>query len=123
MSGKLALELLSVADGSINAVNERGRRAYISVYTHTYYTRIVFVTPVFPASSETIENVLPTGTCTCVVTGVMSVFSEEHLWSGTKEINGRQQRACSERLRKTSQIEGLVKGREGRKHYYSNSTD
>lgn len=113
MSGKLALELLSVADGSINAVNERGRRAYISVYTHTYYTRIVFVTPVFPASSETIENVLPTGTCTCVVTGVMSVFSEEHLWSGTKEINGRQQSVLRKAQKDiTDRGEGERKGRK-----------
>lgn len=61
-----------------------------SKHTHT-------VTTVFPASSETIENVLSdrNSVCVCVCAGVIiSVFSSEHLWSGLcKQTSGSRERA------------------------------
>lgn len=57
----------------------------------------------------------------------MNEFSGEHLCSGPCKQTSDRQRACSERLRKTSKIEVKVEGKEERKkrrkHYYSNSTD
>lgn len=64
--------------------------ACTSKHTHT-------VTTVFPASNETIENVLSDrnsvrlSVCQCVV---ISVFSSEHLWSGKcKQTSGSRERA------------------------------
>lgn len=66
--------------------------ACTSKHTHT-------VTTVFPASNETIENVLSDrnsvrlSVCQCVV---ISVFSSEHLWSGQcKQTSGS--RECAQK--------------------------
>lgn len=82
-----------------------------SLSEYTYST----VTTVFPASSETIENVLSDRKCVCVTGSTPSLALEK------KQKNKPKPRAAESALRKTARDVG--DGGRGRKHRYSNSTD